>query len=170
MKYKLDWSEKKTTSTGKMKLDATLVGEDGVKVENVTIWGDFPNFASLMTGNDVEGTIQEKQNGNYLNRTLYPIKPSNPPPGGARRPLNASITKAMETKREGIKEAQENRSEAVRIASTFRDATLLTIAELGSDNLNVKDYVGDYKSTWLKWRSWLWQNWDVDETNEPPFK
>lgn len=163
--YKIDWSEKKPTSTGKMKLDAILVGEDGVKVENVTIWGNFPNFGTLMTGNDVEGTIQEKQNGNYLNRTLYPIKPVNPPPGGAKRPLNASITKAMETKREGIKEAQENRSEAVRIASTFRDATLITVSQMGTGG-------GDegYQKNWLKWRSWLWQNWDVDETNEPPFK
>lgn len=166
MKYTIKWIERKPTSTGKIKADATLTDQSGVESDKVTVWGDFPGFAELVSGGTVSGDIVSKQNGQYFNRTLYPERTdtmSNP-----KAPLWATkggggIAKAQEKKAEGIREAQENRAEGVKIASTFRDATLITAQLLANKSIGTDEEI---IKTWNHWRGWFLRNWDVEE---PPF-
>jgi len=69
MEYKISTLEKKTTSTGKVKIDAELIDVSGTTIEGVTIWDSFPNFNSITFGTLVSGDIVTKQNGKYTNKT-----------------------------------------------------------------------------------------------------
>lgn len=102
MKYIIDWSERKTTSTGKEKLDCTLKDEQGHKTEKVTIWGDFPNFASLMTGFEVEGDLVPAKDPKY-GPTLYP----------AKAPRFRSSGENIKQKSEMIEKAQDRKEESI---------------------------------------------------------
>lgn len=158
-KYQIEWGELKPTSTGKQRFLATLKDEQGVVTDNVTLWGDFPDFATLAPGREVNGKISEKQNGQYLNRTLYPettYKTFTAKPSG--------IAKAQETKRNDIAVAQDNKAESIKISSTFRDATLITISMFGDREA---DEVW-FKQEWANWRQWLWQNYDASDRDFPP--
>lgn len=163
-KFTIDWSEQKTTKNGKLKLDATLTSAEGVKIENVTIWGDFPNFDKLMTGNDVEGTIQEKQNGNYLNRTLYPIQAAN-----TSKPARTEMTnKAIERKEKTIEKAMDRKEDSFKTSGTFRDATILTAEMLSQMTARGEGWNFDTaKEIWTNWRVWLTDNFEIQD--QPPF-
>ena len=154
MEYLIHWSEKKTTSTGKEKIDATLKEASGAEYKGVTIWADFPGFATLMTGNMVTGNIVTKQNGQYTNSTLYPIKPTGQTPMRSA----GAITKAMERKETSIKGFQENKEEGIKTSSCIRMASELAIAQGNATQENV-----------LKLREWYWKNWEVTTDNSVPF-
>ncbi len=143
MKYSIDWSEKKTTSTGKEKIDAHLIGEDLKKHEGVTIWGDFPNFANLMTGGVVEGDLVEKQNGQFLNKTLYAPKVPGARAGGA------GVAKAQERKAEYIKEAQDRKEDSIAYFNSVNSAISLLQA-LGANGMT-NDSVQNFIKTWREW-------------------
>ncbi len=159
--YKILKIDRKETSTGKLKADLNLQSPDGVVSTGVTIWADFPNFAALTEGITTEGDIVEKQNGQYTNKTLYPARTNTL---GAKRPGAGNIVKAMETKAKNIEAAQESKQEGIKISSTFRDATLISIAMLGRGESSIS--ASDMQETWLYWREWLWKNFD---NNQPPF-
>lgn len=122
MKYTIEWCEKKTTSTGKQKLDATLKDESGASYDNVTIWGDFPNFSELAPGFTVEGEVVEKQNGQYLNKTLY--APKAPKAVGSTF-KQKMIEDTMAKKEESIRRIQTDKEENIKLMSAQRDAVLL---------------------------------------------
>ena len=153
MKYIIDWCERGQTKTGKQNIKATLKDEQGVMTENVTLWGDYPDFANLMPGKEVNGDINVKQNGQYTNKTLYPVttykkfeaKPNN-------------IAKAQETKKENIKEAQDNKEQGIKISSTIRMAVDIAIAESDTRPENIKEK-----------RAWLWNEWEKSDKDFPPF-
>lgn len=122
MKFTIEWSEKKTTSTGKEKLDANLKDETGTITEHATIWGDFPGFAEIMTGHTVEGDLVSKQNGQFLNHTLYPIKPKPATgTGGGMR----GVAAAQERKAKFIEEAQDRKSESIAYFNATNSAIQL---------------------------------------------
>lgn len=108
-KFIIEWSEKKVTSTGKEKIDATLKDEAGVTTDKVTIWSDFPNFAGLMTGGSVEGDLVPAKDPKW-GPTLYPPKPVATNVGYPRRSGGANtvaIQEAQETKARNIEQAQD---------------------------------------------------------------
>lgn len=107
MKYTIDWSEKKTTSTGKEKMDCTLVDEQGQKTSGATIWADFPNYAELMNGSEVEGDLVPAKDPKY-GPTLYPAKAK-----PAARTGGFGVKAAQERKAEMIEKAQERKEESI---------------------------------------------------------
>lgn len=125
MQYKINFSERKTTSTGKQKIDAELVDMAGEVHKGVTIWADFPGWNNLMTGGTVEGDVVSKQNGKYTNKTLYPARSqtSYTPRGGTQRA--GSIKDAVEAKNVNIKENMETKNESIKMAGAQRDAVLI---------------------------------------------
>lgn len=146
MIYKIDWLERKTTSTGKQKADTTLMAIDGTKVADVTIWSDFPNFAELMPGTQLEGDIVTKQNGQYVNRTLYPIRQPGAPRG------NANIAKSMERKEKSIEKFQDSKETSILISSSIRDAVQIALEEqktMGGFGMD------SFKERFEHWRGWL---------------
>lgn len=156
MIYKITNYTKKVTSTGKPMARATLENVDNQTVtENVTVWSNFPNFENLDIGFTVEGTVEEVQNGKYLNRTLKPLMTNtlNRPP----KTQNQAIVKAMEKKQENIKESQENKQEGIRQAAIIRDSTLLTCAYWQGKESTIEDM----KKSWEEWNKWITNKWEV---------
>ncbi len=157
MIYKITKIDRKTTSTGKLKANVNLKEADSeVTVEGVGIWSDYPNFATLDVGHTTEGDVVTK--GEW--KTLYPAKTN---PLGFKKSGGAGIANAMETKNENIKEAQERRSDGVKISATFRDATLITVASFSKKPFPTE---AEIKEEWTKWRDWLWKQYD---NAQPPF-
>jgi len=151
--FEIIWSEKKKTTTGKDVISATLKDESGAEFEKVSIWGDFPNWDSIMTGHKVTGVIYTNDKG-Y--KTLYPPKQENASTGqigGNKSGFGAGMMKA---KQEGIQKSQENKELGIRTSSTIRMAVDLAIAENTPTEARIK-----------YWRSWLVGNWDIQEPTSP---
>lgn len=154
MQYTLEWMEKKTTQTGKSYIKASLKDEQGKVTDNVSIWSDFPNYANLALGGSITGELKTNDKG-YTN--LYPpaSTPNSGPSGGYKAKV---INDAMEKKAGYISHAQENKEHGIKVSSTIRMAVDMAIAEGKPTAENIKD-----------WRKWFWMNWDVSETDFPPF-
>ncbi len=168
MEYVIEWCEKKTTSTGKEKLNATL-SKDGVAENDVTIWADFPDFINIASGRKVTGNIVSKQNGQYLNKTLYPITT----PASANRPAGGGFAAgAMQKKAENISHAQDRKEEGIMISSSARMATDFVTAfypEIANYEDREKSMALEEK--WKEWRKFFIENWEVsiDPTSRKPF-
>ncbi len=119
-KYKIEWLERRTTTTGKQMAKVTLSDETGAQYTDIGVWADFPGFAELMPGSEVQGSIVEK--GQY--KTLYPVKqPSQGTTGGQGGGMRG-VAAAQARKGDMIEKAQENKSNAIKVASAMRDASL----------------------------------------------
>lgn len=159
--YQIEWSEKKTTSTGKSYIKANLSGE-GVSQENVSIWSDFPDFANLMTGHKVTGELKQNDKGYW---TLYPPRTGTTGQSGG---FKGNMAKVMEQKQEGIKLSQENKEHGIKVASTISMATQIVLAMMKDDKTVIwTDQL--VKDEIRKWRTWLWAEWDKEDKDFPPF-
>lgn len=157
-KFIIDWCEQKTTSTGKTKLNTTLKDDKGNQTVDVTIWQDYPNFATLQPGSEVEGDLVAAKDPKY-GPTLYPPRSNlGAKPGWAKKDP-AAITKAMERKEQGIERFQASKEESIKMAGAMRDATLITLAEFSGQPFDAEQF----KDRWYHWRSWLL------EAGEQPF-
>jgi len=157
-KYVIGKLERKTTSTGKNMIKAELLDEHGSATveQDVAIWDSFPNFAGLKEADTVEGELVVKQNGEYRNISLYPPKSSTTGNFGANR--GGFGAKLMETKQNNIRQSQESKELSIKIASSMNGAVNLAIAEKDTSPDNI-----------LKWRRWIWENWDCKDTDFEPF-
>lgn len=150
MVYKILKFEVKQTSTGKTLAKCDLMGDGNEVTTGVTIWGDFLGFSSLAIGGQVEGDIVTKDNF----KTLYA------PRGPKRAAGGVNITKAMETKKENIKEAQDRRDFSIKLAGIQRDAVLLVTTfypeynDVGMDSIQKEEAI---KARLLEWKKWLEQ-------------
>lgn len=166
MNYTIDWMERKTTSTGKEKIDATLRTPEGALTKTATIWSDFPGFTTLQPGGQVMGDLVEK--GQYT--TLYPTKA---PAASTYRPRIAGgasgVKAAQERKGEMIAVAQETKNTGIKIAAAFRDATLLVIEILNQvegEPLQKNEIFALHKEI----RDWYIAGWgDTEKTLDVPF-
>lgn len=136
-----------------------------VKTERVQIWGDFPNFTTITFGSVVEGDIVEKQSGNFKNITLYPPKPVYTPKSGG---FSGGVKAMVAEKAKNIEHSQDRKDNSIQLSSTFRDATMLTVAQMkGTENWS-NDEV---QEKWKMWRSWLMEQFgdasDITETKKP---
>jgi hypothetical protein len=158
--YKIEWMERKTTSTGKKKIDCTIKSISGVEHQNVTIWEGFPDFDNLMVGSNVTGEYAEKQNGQYLNKTLYPVRTTAP------RSAPSGIKVAQERKADMIKEAQDNKNESIKESAAQRDAVIITTTFF-ADLINIDENVRDRA---IKEKVESWRNYFLTVGDKPPFQ
>lgn len=121
--YTVEWAENKPTSTGKDRKIVTLKDDTGAHYENVTVWGDFPGWAGIGPGSPIQGDY--KDDGKY--RTLFPTRAPRAA-GGATGGNMRGMAAAQQRKGDMIEKAQENKSNAIKVASSMRDATLLITA------------------------------------------
>jgi len=152
MKYNIVWSERKETSGGKKMIKATLKDDKGVEFTDVAIWDSFPNFEGIMTGHDIEGDLVVKQNGQYENKSLYPLKVST---GGSIGANRGGVARNMEVKNENIKQSQDRKEHSIKESSSIRDSVQLALAEFNADsNVNLEERI-------FHWRKFLLSNWDL---------
>jgi hypothetical protein len=153
-KYIITKLEKKTTSTGKEKADATLQDTNGLETEKVTIWKNSEDFNMFAVGTELVGDITVKQNGQFTNRTFYPVKA----PGEFTRKPSGMVT-AVKEKTAAISKAMDRKEDAIALMAAHRDATLLTVEWIkGSEARGATITDDEVKKTWLGWRKWLLEN------------
>lgn len=172
MKYTIKWIENKPTSTGKARAIATLTNEQGQDITDVSLWGtNWPNLQTLMVGAVIDGDLVEKQNGQYLNRALYPLKSA--PQQAANRsfsPNRGGMAAAQERKSEYIKEAQDRKEISIAYFNAVNNAVNI-IGHYAPDSWPSRE---DYQIELRKWIDWLldsWRTWEAKpiEDKKQPF-
>lgn len=154
MKYKIQWIQQGKTSTGKVKADAEVVGEDGTNTE-LTIWGDFPGFQDLMPGSEVEGEIKPASDPKYKPSLNAPKSPVAQRSGAYKGKV---IEEAQNRKAEQIRGFQAEKGESIRLAGAQRDAVLI-VATFYKD--------GEWDESFLKEKIVNWRDWFLSkEFNE----
>ncbi len=145
MRYKINWMEVKQTSTGKTKADCSLIDESGIEIDKVSIWSDFPDFANLKPGSEVNGDLVKAKDPKY-GPTLYPAKTYKT---FAAKP-KVDIGKMMEKKEASIGRFQDNKEESIKISGAQRDATLMvtTFYPVDMDTDALKKY-------WKEWKDFF---------------
>lgn len=165
MKYLINKIEIGQTATGVKKATVDLTSSEGQEITGVTLWAsNWPLLDNLAQGQEVEGEYQEKQNGQWLNKNLYPPKP--PVQAGGFKGNGAGIAGNMQRKEAGIEKAQNNKEHGIKVAGTMGGATNLAIAEFNSYN-NPNTTRPTLEFLIEKWRKYLWANWDKDEETVP---
>jgi len=132
MKFTVDWAENKTAKTGKPYKSLTIKGDDGKPV-NVNIFSDWPDFANIAPGSQIDGELE--QNGKYINIKSNAIKERKP-----------SMDRLMDKKVASIAEFQASKSQSI---SQAQDRTALMWAKNNASELvahhpvykNLKDEV-----------------------------
>lgn len=151
------------TSTGKKKHTLELQSLDGLANEaSVTMWEDHPDFATVTLGDTLEGDVVKKQNGQYINKTIYPVRTQSP----AKRNFGAprGIAQAMERKEKSIQTFTENKEESIKLSSSFRMAVEIVTAR------GIEGWDRDVVQKEIEhWREWFWFNWEKPTTDYPPF-
>lgn len=158
--------EQKPTKEGKPKADARLKDETGTVYEHVTIWGDFPGYAEIMSGHSIEGVITPASDPKYA--------PSLKPLTGPKRASNSNFKhhqdkEVLDIRRGDISHFQENKELSIKIASTMNKAVELAIEEFGFLTRTSIATRPELDGLVLKWREWLWNNWDFKATDTVPF-
>lgn len=156
MKYKIEWVEVVKTGVGEKgpwkKSKMSLTDETGKKEENVS------TFQDVMMGQELEGVISYNEQYKSKEFKSTPKQPTN-----AIYNKTAQVEKVMERKEASIGKFQDNKDWSIMTSSTMRDAVLLAIEE----SKTIPDY--NFESGVLKWRNWLINNWEVNETDKKPF-
>lgn len=150
MKYSVTWCEVKKTGEKNGKpwtiTTMTLNDENGVEIEGVD------TFDTVSPGHTIEGEIIEGQYGKNFKKAPTPKQVA------GSNFKTQQVEKVMERKEQSISRAMDNKDWSIKTSSTMRDAVLLAVAEGNPTKENV-----------LKWREWLWNNFNVAEDLYPPF-
>lgn len=149
-KFLVDWCEvKKTGETNGRPwkiINMTLKDDEG------TLINDVSTFDPVTPGLTIEGVIEMK--GQYKNFKSTPTAP--------KSSFKSNQMAVVEKVQEGVKTAQNNKELGIKISSTMRMAVDLAIAERDATHLTMVESI-------LGWRKWLWNEWDKNETDFPPF-
>lgn len=133
--------------------------QDGSVVEGVSAFKfKYPNQAELVEGAEITAMIVI--DGNYRNLVSATEKPSKGNFGAFKA---QQIEKTMERKESSIGKFQDNKEFSIRVASTMSGAVQLAIAEYKD-----KTVLDTLDQAVLKWRKFLWNNWEVDPKDLDP--
>lgn len=139
------------TSKGDDYKKVDLMKEDGSVVEGVSAFKfKFPAQDLLVEGGEILAGIVI--DGNYKNLISAVEKPK-----GNSGYKEKVIGEAMTRKEEGIAKSQDNKEWGIKVSSTMNHAVDLAIAEFKD-----KTVLDTLDQAVLKWRRFLWDNWDVD--------
>lgn len=138
----------------------TAVDPNGIEVVDASInrkdksGNEFPGFDAIIEGASFEAETWRNPAGKWY--FFAPKKPASPRGSGA-------ITKAMETKRENIKEAQDAKTWAIRVSGAMRDATLMVSTFDSSMPFPTNE---ELKKDWENWRDYFLSEFDK-KINQP---
>lgn len=158
MIYTIKSAEAVTTTTGKPMKKLSMVGTDEIVV-SVNIFSDFPHYADITVGSSIDGELKKNDKG-YTNLYSNEIKTRGAAPSAFKQKV---IEETMQRKETSIGKFQDNKELSIKVASTMNKAVELAIAEIR----DIKT-LNTLEQDILKWREWLWNNWDVGSTQYPP--
>lgn len=124
----------------------------GVVTNGVAVFSSTPFYSQVVTNAQVEGILKEKDYNGSKSYTLE--APYQPRSGGGAMPA-----KMMEKKQEFIKEAQDDKQQAIKISSTFTAAWNTAIASFGGKGFTQDEFAKDFKM----WRRYFVNNYEVEE-------
>ena len=144
--------EMATTSTGKpykkVTLDGQVMGKD-----RFNIFSFHTRYHDVVEGLELAPTEFEPD-GQYV-KLVDPDKGIKTASGGSQR-KSFNATQAVAMKQEGIKNSMEHKDHSIKTSSTFRDATMLTVAWAGGREVEADQLRGK----WIEFRAWLWGQYD----------
>lgn len=150
-KYSIDWLEQKTTGTGKSVKNATLKTENGTIIDKVSFWGDFPDWASLAPGKQVECEIRTNDKG-YRSAVAPKVGSYSKAPSGA-------VSAATITSK-SVEEAQKRKNDSI----AFFNATNSSITLVTS--MGNKNGEEEHKVAIVYWRDWFLEEWKKYESGD----
>lgn len=106
MKIQIDWSEVKTTGTGKEYKKITGKDEQEILVE-ASVWSDAPFYAQIAPGATIEAEIRKSADGKYTNLVSAQNGTNRGGGAGMLAAKEKSIEKAQENKNRNIQAAQD---------------------------------------------------------------
>lgn len=118
----------------------------------------FPNFDDIKVDYRLNATLWVSQAGKAY---LFEPKPENAPKGNFS---GSGASKLMDKKAENIKEVQESKSEAIKLATSMQLAVSCAIAEYAKPNS-----LDTLETLITKYRTFILTNWEVDPTGVVPF-
>lgn len=126
----------------------------------------FPNFDNIKAGNIVEGELWQSPTGKWY---LFAPKPK---PVGGNKGGAPGVKAAQERKGEMIEKAQETKSRAIQIASSFRDSTMLVIEFCRNSSFETIEEKEEYmRRKHEELTKWYIKSWDKSElAADVPFK
>lgn len=154
---KITQIEKKRTTTGKDKADVVLDG-----ATKATIWGDFPKYADLAIGMEVEGELIPSKDPKYA-PTLSPLKKTTQ--WGMSKPYaKGGVSQAERDK--SIEKAQDRKAESIAYFNSVNSAISIVGKLMEYDK--EKEWGGeDVKFGIKEWRDWFINEYDT--WNNQPF-
>lgn len=161
MKYIINAVEQKFTKEQKPYYKVILTDSTGAEYDGVSIWSDFPGFNSVAIGGELEGTVTTNDRGYKNFKSVNPAFTS-PPRSYPNRAGNMSAVMAQ--KAAGIKQSQDNKELGIKISSTIRMAVDIALAELSQPYTPA-----DMQQAIERWRAWLWNAWEKNDSDYPPF-
>ncbi len=168
-KYQIGKEVKELTgkSSGKPFKKFNVKDEKGVVTSEVIAFGNYSKYNDIIAGATVEAVLSE---GEYNGRKDYKLVDGNL--GAKPAGFGGGMAKTMEKKAEYIEKAQGRKADAIQIAATARDASLILSSyfrngvELPTefdDDLLQKHEV-KVMNMWRRIRTWLLDNWEPKET------
>ena len=145
-------AEMQSKSSGKMYKRVNVKDPSGVVTNGVAVFSSTPFYSQVVTNAQVEGILKEKDYNGSKSYTLE--APYQPRSGGGAMPA-----KMMEKKQEFIKEAQDDKQQAIKISSTFTAAWNTAIASFGGKGFTQDEFAKDFKM----WRRYFVNNYEVEE-------
>ncbi len=162
MKYTIKWIEQKVSGKGTNYHKATLT--DGQKdYTDVAIFKGYTP-EQLMNGGSVEGELKEDV---YNGKTSYVLNAPQTTPSGANRGQSGAV-KAAEITSKSVDKSQDRKEHGIKVSSTFGKACDFAIAEWQDQRRISPSSSQTIEDLFKKWRDYLWQNYDVSETDYPP--
>jgi len=162
--FSIEWCEKKnadwikaTLKEGNQVIQDVSINRLDKKTGKVA----FEKFDDIMPGGTIEGELWRSDKGACY---LFAPRPQSAPKVGG----GAGIKVAMAEKAKAIEHSQDRKDNSIQLSSTFRDATLLTVAQMGSSTDWSNEEV---QNKWKMWRTWLMEQFgdagDITETKKP---
>ena len=164
MQYLVKITNTTASKAGAEYKEVTLEGEDNKLYGCLAFKGKYADYDKITEGAMIDCKLNPTKDGDKY--FVNDEKTLQPPASIAQR--RAGMVEAVREKQAGIKESQERKKDAIRIAGTMRDSTLIALAELAGSPLIAQDF----QERWLYWQKWLEEQGDrLDEpTHKPPFQ
>lgn len=140
------FEKKVIPSLNKEVINTSVKDESGVVTDKVSIWADFPNFANLIAGSEVEGNLVTNAKG-YT--SLYAPKTSKTGQGGV---MGAQM---IQLKAQNIEHAQDRKEHSIMVSSTASMATQILVALYQRGDLKNEEW----NQKWIETRYWLVKHW-----------
>lgn len=156
MKQHVDWIEIKSPDWKII----SITDENGKKTADVSVnrvnkkGETFPNFDGITLSADVEGELWQSPTGKWY---LFAPKLG----GGPRRASGGSLETVKQVAK-NVEKSQERKEDGIKVSATFRDATLLAVAEYQA-NRSLSSTGPSLETLWSKWRQFCVDNWGIED-------